>query len=90
MELCLLMTGKREMNSWHQAEQGDMDFFDLKGVIENLFTSLHIQEVEWKKHVNSPTTPGVPQKFWSMVFPSGSWVNCIQMSGVCMNFRTGP
>ena len=58
MELCLLMTGKREINSWHQAEQGDMDFFDLKGVIENLFTSLHIQEVEWKKARELPYHPG--------------------------------
>ena len=58
MELCLLMTGKREINSWHQVEQGDMDFFDLKGVIENLFSSIHIQEVEWKKARELPYHPG--------------------------------
>ena len=58
MELCLLMTGKRKKQSWHDALDGDMNFFDLKGVIENLFVSLHLLDVEWKKSWQLPYHPG--------------------------------
>ncbi|HJM05333.1 MAG: phenylalanine--tRNA ligase subunit beta [SAR324 cluster bacterium] len=58
MELCLLMIGKREKQSWHDAVDGDMDFFDMKGVIENLFATLHLLDVEWKKSRQLPYHPG--------------------------------
>ena len=58
LHLCLLMTGKRQQPSWHDSASVDIDFFDLKGVLENLLSSLHLKNILWKKARNLPFHPG--------------------------------
>jgi phenylalanyl-tRNA synthetase beta chain len=40
--LTIVMTGRRQPESWHQTDRALMDFYDLKGVIEALLAGLHI------------------------------------------------
>jgi len=57
--LSLLMSGRREKKSWLRNDSEDnYDFFDLKGVLESFFNSLHLEEVEWKKSSDLPCHPG--------------------------------
>jgi phenylalanyl-tRNA synthetase beta chain len=40
--LSLVMTGRRDERHWLGAESADLDFFDLKGVVETVLARLHI------------------------------------------------
>ncbi len=49
LRLAIVMTGTRTAESWDAPEEGGpLGFFDLKGVIEALFTGLHITGVEYQ------------------------------------------
>ena len=57
--LGILLTGEREAASW----QGDgtsetLDFFDLKGVLESLLHSLHIDDFGYERGTHSSFHPG--------------------------------
>ena len=52
------MTGFRNTNSWLNQNEGHYDFFDLKGVLEHFFKSLHVDNVDWKKSKELPCHPG--------------------------------
>ena len=56
--LSFLMSGVRLTNSWLNQDEGYYDFFDLKGVLEHFFKSLHVDKVEWKKSRELPCHPG--------------------------------
>ncbi len=58
MRLSLLVSGPRNQESWHDLGRGWIDFYDLKGIIEYLLSSLHIQPVEWNKSLDLPYHPG--------------------------------
>jgi phenylalanyl-tRNA synthetase beta chain len=47
LKLGLVLTGARYDKSWQSPDQEHMDFFDLKGLIEELFTDLHITGVSY-------------------------------------------
>jgi len=42
--LALVMTGRRTPTGWHEDAPAGLDFFDLKGVVENLLSALHIPD----------------------------------------------
>jgi phenylalanyl-tRNA synthetase beta chain len=44
--LALLLMGKKESDHWSEGD-GEWDFYDLKGIIENLFDGLSIPSVEF-------------------------------------------
>lgn len=46
-QLSLAMTGLRTPGAWDVNARGTMDFFDLKGVLEAVFDSLHISDVHY-------------------------------------------
>lgn len=44
--LASILTGKRELEGWNQAK-GDLDFYDVKGIVENLLQELKVPTVEF-------------------------------------------
>ncbi len=59
MRLGIFMTGPRYPSSWDTGENtGDMDFYDLKGVVENLLHALHIDRVAIERGTHCSLHPG--------------------------------
>ena len=56
--LSLLMSGSRDSQSWLEKAEDNYDFFDLKGVLEQFFQTLHLDEIEWRKSSDLPCHPG--------------------------------
>ncbi|MBA3871865.1 MAG: phenylalanine--tRNA ligase subunit beta [Anaerolineae bacterium] len=57
--LGLLLTGARGVNNWAGGAPTDnMDFFDLKGVVENLLDGLHIEEASYTRSTHASLHPG--------------------------------
>ncbi len=48
VHLAAAITGKRNPSFWSGSNRDNMDFFDLKGVLEQLFSELHTPEVAFK------------------------------------------
>ncbi|MCP4362566.1 MAG: phenylalanine--tRNA ligase subunit beta [Chloroflexi bacterium] len=40
--LSLMMSGRRDTNGWQSTPTGQVDFYDLKGTLETLFSELHL------------------------------------------------
>ena len=55
--LSILLTGIRQDAGWQGAEAGKLDFFDLKGLLEEFFQALHVS-VEWEQAQEAPFHPG--------------------------------
>jgi len=56
--LNLLLTGTRQGSSWLGADAGMLDFFDLKGIVEQMLDTLHGIKVEFRKAQRLPWHPG--------------------------------
>ncbi len=56
--LAIVMTGKRTLPGWQPGDSGRLDFFDLKGVLEQLMGDLHIQGASFRPDDRSPYHPG--------------------------------
>src|SRR5262249_39547349 len=61
--LALILTGKNTHPHFSQ-NTDDFDFFDLKGILENLFSSLQIQDFSLKKSDVSIFHPGQQAKVY--------------------------
>jgi len=55
--LSLAMTGKRSQDSWQAQTNGQFDFYDLKGILEMLFSELHVA-VEYEASTHPSYRPG--------------------------------
>ncbi len=55
--LSILLTGVRQAAGWQEAEAGKLDFFDLKGLLEEFFQALHLT-VQWEQAQEAPFHPG--------------------------------
>ncbi len=55
-KLVLGLSGKREVPSWNQPDSGNLDFYDLKGVLERLLHKLHLPEVTFQP-LNPESSP---------------------------------
>lgn len=64
LTLGVVLTGRRYPQSWQATDQGQMDFYDLKGVLEALLDGMHIQNLKWEPvagadaHLSSSFHPG--------------------------------
>lgn len=56
--LAIAMTGPREAVHWAAAGGADLDFFDLKGVVETLLTRLHVSGVTYEPAERPAYQPG--------------------------------
>jgi phenylalanyl-tRNA synthetase beta chain len=59
--LCIVMTGERVLPVWQDAAGGKpllVDYFDLKGVIEELIEGLHVHNVSYEAAEHSTFFPG--------------------------------
>ena len=57
--LGLLLTGRRQQASWQgEDSQATFDFYDLKGILENMLHALHISEYSYERSEHSSFHPG--------------------------------
>jgi len=62
MMLSIGLTGLREMPSWQGGEPENMDFYDLKGVVEGMMQGLHIADVGYQASEHPSFHPGKTAK----------------------------
>ena len=62
MMLSIGLTGLREMPSWQGSEPENMDFYDLKGVIEEMMRGLHIDDFNFQAGEHPSFHPGKTAK----------------------------
>ena len=58
MRLAIGMTGLRLPPAWDSKNQPELDFFDLKGILENLLEVLHIDQAAFTPFVHPAFHPG--------------------------------
>jgi phenylalanyl-tRNA synthetase beta chain len=56
--LSILMAGPRSLPAWQGADQGRMDFYDLKGLLASLLEGLHIPDVHYEPGPHPTFHPG--------------------------------
>ena len=57
-KLVIGMTGKRDLLNWNRKETGNLDFYDLKGVLENLIEKLHLASISFLPAEHLSLHPG--------------------------------
>jgi phenylalanyl-tRNA synthetase beta chain len=58
LRLAIALIGPRAQPSWQGGDTTAMDFYDLKGVLEELFSGLHIKGVRFEPDETTPYHPG--------------------------------
>lgn len=58
LRLAIVMTGPREEPSWNHPSSALIDFYDLKGVSEQLANGLHLSDVSYRSTDNQVFSPG--------------------------------
>lgn len=58
LRLAILMGGLRSLPFWQGDSNGYLDFYDLKGVLEGLFASLHVDKVTYQVSEHPTFHPG--------------------------------
>ena len=58
LKLAILLMGKKGSTSWQKSDTSLMDFYDLKGLVNALFTDLNIKDVLYIQHQHSSYHPG--------------------------------
>jgi len=58
LRLAIVLTGRRELLSWKEADSSPLDFYDLKGILEALFESLHLPVVSFEPGLHPSFHPG--------------------------------
>ena len=56
--LAMVITGRRDERHWLGTESGDLDFFDLKGVVETILSRLHVTGVVYEPADHPTYQPG--------------------------------
>ncbi|NPV56878.1 MAG: phenylalanine--tRNA ligase subunit beta [Anaerolineae bacterium] len=56
--LTIALTGLRLPQAWDQRPQGALDFYDMKGILEALFTGLHVERVGYQPLEHPVFHPG--------------------------------
>ena len=54
----IALTGPRTLPNWREPESTPMDFYDLKGIIDALFDSLHIPALSYERESHPSFHPG--------------------------------
>jgi phenylalanyl-tRNA synthetase beta chain len=58
LHLGIILTGPRTLPGWQPGDQGAMDFFDLKGTLEELLGSLRLGALSWEPTHHPSFHPG--------------------------------
>jgi phenylalanyl-tRNA synthetase beta chain len=58
VRLVIVITGPRTMSSWQKTDNGLMDFYDLKGLLDTLFDGIHIEKVRYQPSEYPSFHPG--------------------------------
>jgi phenylalanyl-tRNA synthetase beta chain len=58
LRLGIVLTGPRNLPSWQQADTAPMDFYDLKGILEQFLDGLHLENVAWQPAGHPSYHPG--------------------------------
>src|SRR5260370_32557961 len=64
--LAMVLTGRRQPEFWGEPDRGqasELDFFDLKGVVEALVADLHLPESSYRPATVSHLHPGKAAEF---------------------------
>ncbi|MEE9217022.1 MAG: phenylalanine--tRNA ligase subunit beta [Anaerolineales bacterium] len=56
--LAIAMRGPRDPLSWQDMEPGEMDFYDMTGVIDGLLTGLHVGTIQYEPTEHAAFHPG--------------------------------
>jgi phenylalanyl-tRNA synthetase beta chain len=56
--LVIILTGSRALPDWQGADTSPMDFFDLKGTINAMFESLHLEDLRYEPNQHPTYHPG--------------------------------
>jgi phenylalanyl-tRNA synthetase beta chain len=56
--LGMLLAGQRNPSGWQKADTAAMDYYDLKGIVEDLLESLHIEDMHYKPGDHPSYHPG--------------------------------
>lgn len=56
--LAIALTGPRALPTWGKGDTEDMDFYDLKGVLEMVFSGLHLEVVRYQTGEHPSFHPG--------------------------------
>jgi phenylalanyl-tRNA synthetase beta chain len=56
--LVIALAGPRNLTTWQDADTNPMDFFDLKGIVENTLNSLHLTDVRYEPAEHPSFHPG--------------------------------
>jgi phenylalanyl-tRNA synthetase beta chain len=56
--LSILLAGPRSLPAWQGADEGRMDFYDLKGLLASLLEGLHIPDVHYEPGTDPTFHPG--------------------------------
>ncbi len=64
VRLAFVMTGSRYAAHWRESSKAEwLDFYDLKGVVENLFAALHL-DVRYEASTHPTFRPGRTARIW--------------------------
>jgi phenylalanyl-tRNA synthetase beta chain len=56
--LVIAITGPREPEGWKGADVSNVDFYDLKGIVEDLLDGLHVSQVDYETTQHASYYPG--------------------------------
>ncbi|KAA3646197.1 MAG: phenylalanine--tRNA ligase subunit beta [Chloroflexi bacterium] len=56
--LVIAMTGQREAADWLDAAEGQFDFYDLKGVTDELIAGIHLEGIKYEPYQHPSFHPG--------------------------------
>ena len=56
--LVIAMTGPRAVADWLESPSGTLDFYDLKGVTDELLAGIHLADVTYEPHLHPSFHPG--------------------------------
>ena len=56
--LVIALSGNRDLPAWQGGDPGIMDFYDLKGILEELFSALHLDGIRFEPSEHPSFHPG--------------------------------
>jgi phenylalanyl-tRNA synthetase beta chain len=63
-QLAIAMRGPLNPFSWQDQEQGEMDFYDMTGVMDGLLSGLHVGEIRYEPSEHGAFHPGKCASIW--------------------------
>lgn len=57
-QIAIIISGPRNQIHWQSGDESPMDFYDLKGIINELLASLHLDEIQYESTQHATFHPG--------------------------------